>query len=57
MWFIVVHTRMAWHGIAGGGGELNNKFQIFTYYEAGWLALTIWAGSVWSSHDFSFFMC
>jgi hypothetical protein len=32
-------------GMAGGGGELNNKFQIFTYYEAGWLVLTIQAGS------------
>jgi hypothetical protein len=27
-----------------GGGELNNKFQISTYYEAGWLALTFRAG-------------
>jgi hypothetical protein len=32
-------------GMVGGGGELNNKFQIFTYYEAGWLTFTIQAGS------------
>jgi hypothetical protein len=31
--------------MAGGGGELTNKFQIFTYYEVGWLALKIRDGS------------
>jgi hypothetical protein len=33
-----------------GSGELNNKFQISTYYEAGWLVLIL------SSHDFRY-MC
>jgi hypothetical protein len=32
-------------GMAGGVGELNKKNQIFTYYEAGWPVLMIWAGS------------
>jgi hypothetical protein len=36
--------------MAGGGGELNNKFQISTCYEAVWLIL------MWSSYDFCY-MC
>jgi hypothetical protein len=32
-------------GMDGGVGELNNKFQTYTYYEAGWPVLMIWAGS------------
>jgi hypothetical protein len=41
----VVYCCTSEDGMDGGGGELNNIFQIFTYYAAGWLVLMIRAGS------------